>query len=242
MAQTATQKPVVVFNKGLITERGELTFPEGASVDEANMDLQRDGSRKRRLGLAYEAGSTLGPSHTKGSTTSVHTWENAGGVAGLTFVVVQNGGTLHFYQETDGALSANKKSFTVDLSSYARPVGFGASSAEVDTTVLEGIFVVASREINTIKVTYDDSTDTISVEEIQFRTRDFEFQGSVADYSEPSASATVSIEREYDTKNAGWVGDKGDAALTDYISSETAYPLQDCGDLCWSCVLFGYVQ
>jgi len=224
MAQSVTQKPVVVFNKGLITERGELTFPEGASVDESNMDLQRDGSRKRRLGLAYESGSSLGPSHTEGSVTSVHTWENAGGVAGLTFVVVQNGGTLHFYQETDGALSANKKSFTVDLSSYARPVGFGASSAEVDTTVLEGILVVASREINTIKVTYDDSTDTISVEEIQFRIRDFEFQGSVADYSEPSSSATVSIEREYDTKNAGWVGDKGDAALTDYISSETAYP------------------
>ena len=224
MAQSASQKPVVVFNKGLITERGELTFPEGASVDESNMDLQRDGSRKRRLGLAYEAGFSLGPSHTKGSTTSAHTWENVGGVSGLTFIVVQNGSSLHFYQETDGALSANKKSFTVNLASYARPTGFGAGSAEVDTTVLEGVLVVASREINTIQVEYDDDADTISVEEIAFRIRDFEFQGPVDSYNEESASATVSIGREYDTKNAGWKGTKGSSALSDYISSESAYP------------------
>jgi len=224
MAQSASQKPVVVFNKGLITERGELTFPEGASVDESNMDLQRDGSRKRRLGLAYEAGFSLGPSHTKGSTTAAHTWENAGGVSGLTFIVVQNGGSLHFYQETDGALSANKESFTVNLTSYSRPTGFGAGSAEVDTTVLEGVLVVASREINTIQVEYDDDTDTISVEEINFRIRDFEFQGPVDDYNEESASAIVLTGREYDTKNAGWKGEKGSDALSSYISSESAYP------------------
>lgn len=224
MAQQATQKPVVVFNKGLITERGELTFPEGASVDELNMSLERSGSRRRRLGLAYESNYELGPSHVEGSVTSTHIWENAGGVTGLTFIVVQNAGTLHFYQESSGALSANKKSFTVNLTSYGRPTGFGASTAVVDTTVIEGILVVSSKEINTFKVTYDDSADSISVEEVEFRIRDFEFQGDTQDYQENSASSTVSAEREYDTKNTGWVGDKGDAALTSFISSESAYP------------------
>lgn len=224
MAQQAVQKPTVVFNKGLITERGELTFPEGASVDELNMSLERDGSRRRRLGLTYESGHQLGPTHIEGSITSTHLWENAGGVAGLTFVVVQNANFLHFYQESDGALSANKKSFSVNLSAYNRPVGFGASTAFVQTTVLEGILVVASSEINTIKVEYDDSTDTISVEEIEFKIRDFEFQGNVQDYQTKSASDTVSAAREYDTKNAGWTGTQGDAALSAYISSQTAYP------------------
>ena len=51
MPQKLSQTPVTVFNKGLITEAGELTFPEGASTDELNMNLQRDGSRRRRLGL-----------------------------------------------------------------------------------------------------------------------------------------------------------------------------------------------
>ena len=44
MAQRASQKPTVQFNKGLVTEAGELTFPEGASVDELNCSLERDGS------------------------------------------------------------------------------------------------------------------------------------------------------------------------------------------------------
>lgn len=224
MAQQVSQKPTVIFNKGLITERGELTFPEGASVDELNMSLERDGSRKRRLGLEYENNYELGPAHTIGSTTSVHTWENVGGVAGLTFIVVQNGGTLHFYQEQSGSLSDNKKSFTVDLTSYARPSGFGASSVRVDTAVLEGILVVASKEINTIRVDYDDSTDTISVSEIDFKIRDFEFLGDTAGYSEKIATGSVSDERKYDTKNAGWQGDLGDDALSDYITAESSYP------------------
>src|SRR6056297_2188440 len=224
MAQQALQKPTVVFNKGLITERGELTFPEGASVDELNMSLERDGSRRRRLGLEYESGFQLGPSHTEGSNTSAHVWENVGGVSGLTFTVIQNAGTLHFYQESSGALSNNKKTFTVDLTAYARPSGFGASSAKVQTATIEGILIVASSEINTIKITYDDSTDTVSVEEVEFKIRDFEFQGPVDDYQEDSASATVSAGREYDTKNAGWKGTKGAAALSAYISSQSAYP------------------
>ena len=36
MAQSLSQKTTNTFIKGLITEAGELTFPEGASVDELN--------------------------------------------------------------------------------------------------------------------------------------------------------------------------------------------------------------
>lgn len=244
MAQKATQKPTVVFNKGLITERGELTFPEGASVDELNMSLERDGSRRRRLGLAYESGyvldpdplpsppNILTPKYAEGYATSVHLWENVGGTAGLNFVVIQNGATLHFYQESSGALSSNKKYFTVDLSSYAKPTGKGASTVEVDTTSIEGILVVASSEINTIKITYgihgplvgSSYPDFISVEEVNFKIRDFEFQGDTQDYAEDSSEDTVNAGREYDTKNTGWVGDKGDDALETYITSESSYP------------------
>jgi hypothetical protein len=56
MTQRVSQKAVVVLNKGLNTEAGELTFPEGASVDELNFQLERDGSRRRRLGLKFESG------------------------------------------------------------------------------------------------------------------------------------------------------------------------------------------
>jgi hypothetical protein len=38
------------FVKGIITEAGPLTYPDGASLDEANFVLNRDGSRQRRFG------------------------------------------------------------------------------------------------------------------------------------------------------------------------------------------------
>ncbi len=41
MAQSLSQKAVNNFVRGLITEAAELTFPEGASVDELNCDLRR---------------------------------------------------------------------------------------------------------------------------------------------------------------------------------------------------------
>lgn len=224
MVQQVSQRPSVILNKGLITEAGELTFPEGASVDELNCTLERDGSRRRRLGVQYESGYQLGPTVATSSIVSTHQWENAGGSAGLTFVVVQIDATLHFYLETTTAISANKKSFTVDLTTHERAGGLGGGAARVQTTVIEGVMVVASSELNTFQITYDPVGDSVATEAIVFKVRDFVFQGDVDDYQDKSASATVSVERQYDTKNAGWKAPKGDSALSTYISARTAYP------------------
>ena len=226
MAQRISQTPVVQFNKGLVTEAGELTFPEGASVDELNMSLERTGSRRRRLGIQYEQDFQLasGTDAVVGAITSVNIWKNAGAVAGLNFVVVQLGGTLHFFQEGSGALSANKKSFTVDLTTKARPSGFGASTAVVQVASIQGNLIVASSECNTFQVEYDDDTDTISTKTLEFRVRDFEWQGDRSTYSEDLATGSVTDARKYDTQNAGWKGEKGDAALIAYDTAETAYP------------------
>ena len=225
MAQRASQKPVVQFNKGLVTEAGELTFPEGASVDELNCSLERDGSRRRRLGIQYESNYVLTPSASvaDGTTTSVSVWENAGTVAGLNFVVVQLGSTLHFYEE-GATLSANKKSFTVDLVTYERPNAVSSANATVQTASIQGKLIVASPEINTFVVDYDEGTDGISVNEIKFRIRDFEWQGDVSTYTEELGTGSVTDAREYDTMNTGWKGDKGTAALAAYDTANTSYP------------------
>ena len=51
------------FVGGLVTEASPLTFPENASIDEANFELDRNGSRSRRLGMDYEEGLTPFPNH-----------------------------------------------------------------------------------------------------------------------------------------------------------------------------------
>ncbi len=226
MAQRASQKPVVQFNKGLITEAGELTFPEGASVDELNCSLERDGSRRRRLGLTYEPNNVLDPaaSIADGIISSVNLWENAGTVAGLTFVVVQLGKTLHFYSESGGTLSDSKTGFTLDLTTYERPQAISAANVEIQTASIQGKLVVASEEIDTFVVTYDEVTGTITSERIAFRIRDFEWQGDVAEYEEDLATGSVTDAREYDTLNTGWKGLLGTAALVAYQAANAAYP------------------
>lgn len=54
MPRAASEKQYIPFVKGLITEASALTFPEGATVDEDNFVINRDGSRQRRLGLEID--------------------------------------------------------------------------------------------------------------------------------------------------------------------------------------------
>ena len=217
-----SQKPVNVFNKGLITEAGELTFPEGASVDELNCALLRDGSRRRRLALKYETDYTTDASATlaDGEVSSVDIWENVAGISGLNFFVIQLNDMLHFYTEGD-TISANKKSFTLDLSTYARPTSLGAGLEKVRITSVLGVMVVASPEINTLYVEYDESGDSISATEISFRVRDFEWIGDRSDYD--TRKSGPSQARIYDTKNSSWGSRLGLSALSAYSAGSGSY-------------------
>ena len=55
MARAETSLEFNTFVKGLITEATPTDFPAGATVEDLNWDLFRDGSRRRRMGIDYEA-------------------------------------------------------------------------------------------------------------------------------------------------------------------------------------------
>ena len=95
MPQSLNQKVVNNFVKGLITEAGEMTFPDGASVDELNCDLRRDGTRRRRLGLEYESNNVLSTfTLADNEIVSIGEWVNVGGNADLEYLVLQKGSAL----------------------------------------------------------------------------------------------------------------------------------------------------
>ncbi len=221
MPQSLTQKTVNNFVRGLITEAAELTFPDGASVDELNCELNRDGSRRRRLAVELESSNVLS-SFTITDDDLVHTgeWLNVEGVAGQKFLVVQVGNTLHFYNKSETPYSGQAVGTSIDLSAYEFAGSIGANNAKCQFASIDGALIVASEAIDTIYITWDGSVFTIST--IDFKTRDFEWQGDTTTYDEGIASP--STEREYDTANAGWVGDKGSAALTDYETANSKYP------------------
>lgn len=225
MPQSLTQKTVNTFIRGLITEAGELTFPEGASIDELNCDLKRDGSRRRRLGVEFEENSVLS-SFTVDTSRLINTgdWLNVGGQAGLEFLVVQTGPILRFYNKATAPYSGNEITQTVDLSAYEVVGSVGAANVKCQFASINGALVVASPAINTVYIERDNITEALTTSQISFRTRDFEWQGDKTTYSTGLATASVSAARKYDTANAGWTGTKGAAALTTWIAAKAGYP------------------
>ena len=223
MPQRITQKVVNTFVKGLITEAGELTFPEDASIDELNCLLDRDGSRRRRLAAKVEDSNVLSTfviNNTFVFTTGK--WRNVDGTAGLDFVVVQAGPTLYFYNTAQEPYSGQQKSFSVDLTAFEFAGSAGAATAKVQMAAINGDLVVVSSAIEPFYIEYNSTTDTISTTQITPKARDFEWQGDTETYSDGAASPTDA--RKYDTANAGWTGDKGSAALTAYQSANSEYP------------------
>ena len=236
MAQKQAQKVVNRFVKGLITEAGELTFPEDASVDELNCDLRRDGSRRRRRGVAAETNAVLSTfTIADGDIVSTGTWENVGGSSQLEYLVIQVGDTLYFYNKATTPTSGNYVTEgTIDLSTYEIVGGVGAANAACQFTSISGQLVVASPAIDTITVAreYDSGTLTYSntASQIDFKVRDFKWFTDKEELTTESASDTVTNGRRYDTYNAGWFEGTdpgyrdGAAALSKYRGNETGWP------------------
>lgn len=223
MAQSLSQKTTNTFIKGLITEAGELTFPEGASVDELNCDLRRDGSRRRRLGVATET-SAVYSSFTLSDTELVTTgtWQNVGGLADLEFLVFQKGANLYFYNKSTAPYSEQLYSDSISLATHEISSG-SASLYKCQFASINGTLVVSSEGINTIVISFDNSANPkFTASAIAFKIRDFEWQGDVTGYE---TAATTSASRTYDTKNSGWVGTKGAAALSTWSAANSSnYP------------------
>ena len=230
MPQSLNQKAVNNFVKGLVTEAAELTFPEGASVDELNCDLRRDGTRRRRLAVAYEANNTLS-SFTLGNTEKLSSgdWINVGGNSELEFLVVQKGTTLYFYNKTNLPHSGQVISGTINLTSHEYAGSAGAETERCQFTTIKGDLVVSSPAIDTIVVEYNSSTGAVSASEISFKVRDFLYQGDVGDYFTQSPTTSPSDARIYDTLNSGWAeennGHASENALERYkIDRSNKYP------------------
>lgn len=217
MPQSLNQKAVNNFVRGLITEAAELTFPDGASVDELNCDLRRDGTRRRRLGVALETSYILSPfTLSNDEIISTGDWVNVGGNASLEFLVIQKGSRLYFYNKVDVPYSGQREVNSVNLSSYEFSGSAGAETERCQFASIKGNLVVSSPAIDTISIDYNAATAAFSVTTVTFKVRDFEWQGDTDAYYEGTVAPSTG--RKYDTANAGWVDDLGSAALTTYLA------------------------
>lgn len=160
--QTAAQE-VNAFVKGIITEASPLTFPENASIDEENIILNKDGSRRRRLGLDFEPGYF---SVDSGVTSTVDTafnsfnWKSPGGYTDREFLVIQVGNKIHIFDSSVLPVSANKVGeFTV-----------GTSTTQLmSIDAVDGILVIASGISNITTIDFNGTTLLSSTGRLKIR-------------------------------------------------------------------------
>lgn len=178
MPQQYSTKPVNNFIKGLITEASVMTFPEGASSDELNCDLLKNGARQRRRGIEFEE-NYLTSTFNAGTGAFIHTqtWQNVSGVGGTEFLVVQVNNMVYFYDKSFSILSSGLKDFSINLNDYRVTNGVNINTAPISVSSSIGYLVIVSAAIDPIKVNYDTKADTITVSKVTIKIRDFEYLG-----------------------------------------------------------------
>lgn len=157
------------FVGGLITEASPLTFPNNASLDEANFILNRDGSRSRRPGMDIEAGadiiqsSVVNPSDNNLALSSFK-WTNVGGIPTKSLSVVQIGPELNFFDNSSVPLSLGY------IYTYLYPAD--RIDKRFSYAVVDGLLVVVTGQKEVDVYRYDTSNDVIIKSSKSLQVRD----------------------------------------------------------------------
>lgn len=210
MPRAVEKKLYRTFVKGLITEASPLTYPENASINEDNCIIYRKGNRTRRLGIDYEDDFSLSTDSVTSDELELMAikefpWYAVNNDTDVSFLVVQTGLTIHFYDLSSVPLSDGIKSFSIDLSDWLAPDWGTPAGAKIEVSMFSGkgyLFIVG-QSFEPLLVEYDPDTDDITVSQIFIRIRDFiGVDDGLANDEEPT---TLTAEHEYNLKNQGWI-------------------------------------
>lgn len=205
------------FIRGLISEATGLNFPKDASTDTMNCVFDSKGTVSRRLGIDYEASASTANTVTRSSSAiTEYLWESVAGDGNRSFLVVQVGTILHFWNvPASGALSANKKSFTVNLSTYAVSGATNIGTRICQFASGQGDLFVAHPNCEPFYISYNSTGDTITVSTITVMIRDlWGIEESIPFNVRPSSLSTV---HKYNLWNQGWY--VGYASTNDWFVS-----------------------
>lgn len=238
MPRKKTQVEYNNFTNGFITEASPLTFPENSSLDEQNMNINRDGSRQRRFGMSWfdpvKVITEGTPLSSIGYATNSFTWTSAGNDGTENLGVLQKGRELYFF-DLDATTPADGYISTLLLTS--QPAG-----KPYDFTSAYGKLIVATGSSKIYVISWDGSFITQDIYELNLRDR-FGVVDSLEIEEQP---ITLSKTHEYNLRNQGWFdkikcafdedGNGGDAIISAPITYTNVkigvYPSN--ADLIWA--------
>lgn len=218
------------FIKGLITEAGPLNFPENASQDEENFELDATGVRRRRLGLGYETNSTLRTSPTNFSSfdpknTVTAIWKSVRGIASDTYLVVQVNKVLMFFDTSASDISNTGYKGQLELTSFPTNTKFSFTS-------IDGRLIVACGGLTIAIVSYDGTNFSAEYDYIKVRDVWGVEETLYTSYeTDPSyRDANLGDIHAYNLQNQSWGIPRKDSSgtlvdpITYYKNSLSVYP------------------
>lgn len=217
MAVQGGNKEYNTFVAGIVTEANELTAPENSTQDEQNMELYRNGSRQRRLGMDFEQNHVLvdsGYNAAEIADVSVDTyqWENVGNNASLHMFVIQIKNKLWF---TD----INAQPITGSLYNQGNALSIsGATTGEITFSSVNGVLIGTNKNTDPFYITYDAAADTMTKNDISLKGRDV--FGVVDTLDIDNRPVPLSERHSYNLRNQGWTG----ANIAAFQVSQSVYP------------------
>ena len=216
--RAAGQKEYVNLAKGLITESSPLSFPDGATSNELNFVVSKDGLiRERRKGFDIVYPFTF-------FTGSDSVLENMFYWRGSTYVVAILTNTV---PETYLRVHAVDADFTA-------LVDIKIADAVVETQIAEltnFLVITLSNNEEPILLEFKEATGDILVNNVTLYVRDFELVDDALTVSENPT--TLTDNHKYNLYNAGWFADKKDEntggfpvanTITVYNTAFSKYP------------------
>ena len=164
------------FIGGLNTESSPLNFPEGTAKSLDNVDLNRDGSIRRRPGVDYEISGghsniTFAEATFQLDAISTADWTSVDGNDDLNFLVIQIGTFLHFHNLGKETLSLAIVS-NIDLDVWKTDVEM--SKEPMDFLPAKGKLFVVSRFLSPLYISYDQEVNRFTATKITVKIRDLE--------------------------------------------------------------------
>lgn len=206
MARGATITAENNFTQGLITEFSAMNFPENAVTDGDNVVFSELGKVTRRNGIDIEEDGTIHALSSLSSNTGAYVeykWDSVGGIGTTSFEVQQIGSKINFFTVNTIAISSELKSFSINLLDHKTSVpDTNVANFPCQFTSGKGFLFIAHPFCEPLSVEYNNTTDTITVTEIELEIRDFERLDDGLDNS--TRPTTLSKEHHYNLFNQGW--------------------------------------
>lgn len=203
-AKPSQHAEVNSFVRGLITEASPLNFPADASADEVNFELNRDGTRDRRLGMDFETDaafidSGLNVADLESAGISSFKWIDVSGKPEIEFLVVQFNQKIFFFDLTATTLSTLGFKGSVTITSFPVNTRFSFTSIEGFLVVAAGVDVIA-------KIVYNDSASSFTLSYNRLLVRDvWGIAEPDRNYdTDPSYRGSMSSIHRYNLQNQSW--------------------------------------